>query len=316
MTETEPTDLVCRSRRETLPVEERRRFERLRATSVEVRLVEGILLELDKESVVRRGDDALAVRMAASAASWNHRVSARRFRVPHLLVAAFVLLFVGTAAAVWWRGRSVVNHEPSAPGSQAVSVPQSASCVSGSAAVHGESLVHVSNRDEAPASPAEPDPREARASSELDSHERARVVARHRIDAARPAAPETADGSNVATLLARANLLRRQGQNAAAISLYRAIVDGYPTAREVPLARLALAKLMATSNPAQALVQYQLLAKTNSTLRAEALWGVAQFARQLGRRAEEKRALADLTIEFPDSPYAEVARERLRNAAP
>ena len=92
--------------------------------------------------------------------------------------------------------------------------------------------------------------------------------------------------------------------------LYRAIAEGYPKAREASPARLALAKLEERNDPQRALVYYRSLAESGGRLRAEALWGMAESARRLGQTDVAERALSELIREFPDSPYADVARKR------
>jgi outer membrane protein assembly factor BamD (BamD/ComL family) len=46
------------------------------------------------------------------------------------------------------------------------------------------------------------------------------------------------------------------------------------------------------------------------------LWGIAETASALGARSQAEQALTDLIREFPDSPYAEVARARTAHGSP
>ncbi|HOU93614.1 MAG TPA: tetratricopeptide repeat protein, partial [Polyangiaceae bacterium] len=134
-----------------------------------------------------------------------------------------------------------------------------------------------------------------------------------------PAAPAAASSAGAAAprattpaaLLVAANLARRQGRTGEARELYRVIVERHPAAREAPVARLALAKLLAPATPAAALAEFEALATSGGALRAEGLWGQAECARRLGRAAVERRALEALLREYPASAYADAARERI-----
>jgi TolA-binding protein len=118
---------------------------------------------------------------------------------------------------------------------------------------------------------------------------------------------ETALGS-ASELFAGANLLRRQGRAGDAAVKYELLLDLYPQAREVGPARLALAKYLQSRQPERALTQFRALASSGGALRAEALWGLSEVAAALDRRSVAEQALSDLRREFPDSPYANVAR--------
>jgi tetratricopeptide (TPR) repeat protein len=122
--------------------------------------------------------------------------------------------------------------------------------------------------------------------------------------------PRAAVAGSASELFARANLLRRQGRVAEAAVLYELLLDLYPNSREVGPARLALAKYLQARQPERALSQYRAVAGGGGALRAEALWGISEIATAQGRPAVAEQALADLLREFPDSPYAEVARAR------
>jgi Tfp pilus assembly protein PilF len=129
-------------------------------------------------------------------------------------------------------------------------------------------------------------------------------------------APVASAATSTAELLARANLARRQGRSGEALALYRTIVTGQPRSREAPLAHLALGKLLESAEPALALFHYGALGSGGGPLRAEGLWGQAECARRLGRKALEAQALEALVREFPASPYAEAARGRVPNGSP
>jgi tetratricopeptide (TPR) repeat protein len=128
--------------------------------------------------------------------------------------------------------------------------------------------------------------------------------------------PRAATSSSASELFARANLLRRQGRSAEAAGLYQQLLELYPNSREGGPTRLALAKYFQARQPEQALVQYRAVASSGGALRAEALWGISEVATTLGQHALAEQARADLIREFPDSPYAEVARTRTKHGSP
>jgi TolA-binding protein len=294
MSEVEPTDLVCRARRESLSEEERRRLEHLLRTSLEVQLTSAALRQLDRESRVRRGDEALVERMVDRATLRLGR-SRRHLLGPRVLLAALSVLLVGAVAgAVWVRPQ--VNH-PARPAHLA----SAGSTVSGTARLEAGG-VRPSVPSDGVQAPADPEPSAIPASAPAAAERGVGATAR-------------LETNQAGELFARANLLRRSGQEPEAARLYRAIVEGYPKAREASPARLALAKLEERDNPQRALAYYRSLAESGGRLRAEALWGMAESARRLGQTDVAARALSELVEEFPDSPYAEVARRRRQDEA-
>ena len=67
MSQIEPTDLLCKSRREELSVDEQRRLNESLERSLEVKLMSEMLSELEQDSRVQPGDDALFARITARA---------------------------------------------------------------------------------------------------------------------------------------------------------------------------------------------------------------------------------------------------------
>ncbi|HYQ42464.1 MAG TPA: tetratricopeptide repeat protein [Polyangiaceae bacterium] len=297
MSQIEPTDLLIRCRREQLTLDEQRRLSESIEVSLEVRLMSQILPELERESRVRPGDDVLLARINAGAlAAIRSRASAPvrlpiKRRTVMLLVAAAVLLIAGLAGA--WLGGALPRRAPEPASERArPKVVDNAKQV-------------VKQRP--PALVAAPEPAEPPgAVVSLDSIEPLPTAsAPPRAAEAKLIGPGTAS-----ELFTRANLLRRQGRAGEAAVLYELLLDLYPSAREVGPTRLALAKFLQTKQPERALAQYRALASGGGALRAEALWGISEIATNLGDRSVAKQALGDLLREFPDSPYAEVARAR------
>lgn len=284
MSDLESGDLVCRSRRERLSAAEEQRLSRLLESSDEARFHAAVLDEIEPESCVHPGDDALVQRLASRALRPARSPARRRLSSRALQVAA-VLLLVGVVSGALATSGVLGSGISPAPPSNTVTVraPDEASPRGGARA---------RSRPEAAAPDSE-------------------------ISRAAEAPPVTANPPRSAPLpaelLARANLARREGRSAEARGLYRSLVAAYPKAREAPLAHLALAKLLETTEPALAFTHYGAAAAGSGGLRAEGLWGQAECARKLRRPSAESRALDALVRDFPASPYAEAARGRMRD---
>jgi len=293
MSQSEPTDLLCSSRREELTAEDQRRLSESMRHSLEVRLMSQILPELERESQVRPGDDVLLARINARAlAELSTRVSPIRApakrRTVMLLAAAAVLMVAGLAAALL--GGVKVRRTP-APTASAIITPGlkpkpvvKPKPSSALAPDEPRELIEPTLGEPTPVPSASAPKREAR----------------------------TAPGS-ASELFVRANTARRQGHGAEATALYEQLLELYPSSREVGPTRLALAKYLQRTQPERAMAQYRALVRGGGTLRAEGLWGISETALRLGQAAVADQALADLLREFPESPYAEVARARALN---
>src|SRR6187402_1968331 len=99
MSQIEPTDLLCKSRREELSVDEQRRLNESLERSLEVKLMSEMLSELEQDSRVRPGDDALFARITARALAKPERSLSNPAKAPNkrralsmMLAAAVVLL--------------------------------------------------------------------------------------------------------------------------------------------------------------------------------------------------------------------------------
>lgn len=290
MSQLEPTDLLCRSRREELTADEQRRLNESLEYSLEVKLMSEILPELERESRVRPGDDLLLARISArvlSSSRVSQRVPAKRRALSMILVAAAVLLVAGLAGA--WLGGALQRRAPPPPSDLAKPKPKP---------VTTSRLSTPITRAPIPVVPPVPVP-SASASGRLGARE-----------------PRAVSPGSASELFARANLLRRQGRAGEAAVLYELLLELYPNSREVGPTRLALGKYLQAKQPERALAQYRAAAGAGGALRAEALWGISEIATSLGEPSISEQALADLLREFPDSPYAEVARARASHGSP
>lgn len=304
MSQSDPTDLLCISRREELSVDEQRRLREGIRYSLEVRIMSEILPELERDSSVRPGDDLLVARINARAlAALGTRAAPVRApakrRTVMLLVAAAVLLMAGLASA-WFSGTRPARTPEPTPSSappKAATKPKSKSSI--------KSMPTASSAAVVPSEPVAPseavEPVEAIAPIE-PTPPSASEASPHELKADPP--------DKAHELFARANRLRRQGRLAEAAVVCERLLNLYPNAREVAPTRLALGKYLQSRQPERALAQFRALASAGGSLRAEALWGISEVASILGQRSVSEQALADLLREFPDSPYAEVARTR------
>ena len=312
MSQVEPTDLLCRSRREELTADEQRRLNESIQRSLEVKLLSQMLPEFERESRVRPGDDLLLARISARALGVPEKASRKRPALTMLLVAAAVLLVASIAGA--WFGIARVPNAPSPWPARVIAWPWGKA-----------------------AKPAKPGPPRSAPTAKVvpSATPSALPVAPKTVDDSEQALPiltpsAPASGSvfrrarehseaphdSASELFARANLRRRQGRAGEAAVLYELLLDLYPNSREVGPTRLALAKYLQGKQPERSLAQYRAVASGGGPLRAEALWGISEVATTLGEHSVAERSLADLLREFPDSPYAEVARSRTSHGLP
>jgi tetratricopeptide (TPR) repeat protein len=290
MSQVEPTDLLCRSRREELTPDEQRSLNESLSYSLEVKLMNEMLPELERQSRVRSGDDLLLARINArvlSPARISQRAPARRRGLRIALIAAAVLLVAGLAGA--WLG-AVRQKRALAPPPSSVASPPTPKPSARARFLPAIASPPAVEPPDGPVPPAEPS---------------GSATGRGAGGASRPAFVGSAS-----ELFARANLLRREGRAREAAALYELLLERFPSSREVGPTRLALGKYLQRAEPARALAQYRAAAGGGGALRAEALWGISEIATSLGERSASEQALADLLREFPDSPYAEVARAR------
>jgi len=298
MSQVDPTDLLCRSRREELTPDEQRSLNESLTYSLEVKLMNEMLPELERQSRVRSGDDLLLARINArvlSPARISQRAPARRRGLRIALMAAAVVLVAGLAGA--WLG-AVRQKRALPPPSSSVAPPPSAK-PSPPVRLMPAIATPPAEPSFSPVTAPAPPPASSGASPG-----RAGV-----------GAPKAAFLGSASELFARANLRRRQGRAREAAQLYELLLELFPSSREVGPTRLALGKYLQRAEPARALALYRAAAGGGGALRAEALWGVSEIAASLRERSVSEQALADLLREFPDSPYAEVARARRSDGA-
>ena len=308
MSQLEPSDLLCRSRREELSADEQRRLNESLQRSLEVKLMSQMLTELERESRVQPGDDALLARITAQALGPPKKAATKRRPLTMLLAAAAVLLVAGLASA--WLGRA---RQPQAPEqSQKIfdAWPWKATKPG-----RPRNVLPIAKPMPSQTMRVEPDPTDAGTAPEMPMIQPFPAPSGSVSPRARNE-PKKVISSSASELFARANLLRREGRSGEAAQVYQFLLERYPNSREVGPTRLALAKYFQAKEPDRALAHYRAVANGGGALRAEALWGISEVASALGERALAQQALADLIREFPDSPYAEVARSRTTHGFP
>lgn len=302
----EAEDLLVRARRNELSEPERRRLRALLESSKELELLYLAGVELDRSSALVAGDEALMRRLVelgraqTQAMARPDRARARRRRaggsVParSLAVALGVGVVLGAAvsAAFQLGARYVFAPTPSASSGRA---PTAVASTAPRVAIRARPAASVS--DDRPTPSAVP-------SAAFPLEDAPESLARR----SHGASPRARD-AGASLLFAQAAEARRSGDSEAAIRLYERLVAEYPESVEARDARVSLGKLkLRHRSAAEALQHFQ--DYPSGTLSAEALWGQAEALRQLSSPAE-RATLERILREYPDSPYATVARKRL-----
>lgn len=133
-----------------------------------------------------------------------------------------------------------------------------------------------------------------------------------------PAVPLPSVQKSAAAVFSAANAARRSGERQRAIALYRQLQMDYPQSDEALTSHVLLARLELNQGvPAEALRQFDayLARGAAGSLTQEALQGRAQALSSLGRKQEEAATWRKLLQDFPDSVYAQSAREHLTQGA-
>lgn len=302
-------DLLALERRRHLSEHEQRRLGMCLTASDALRMLRQ--LHQDFEALApTMGDDARVTEQCVSAVRQRFATTkngAKRrslWRMGSLMGASAVLLTLAAAAALY---RSV-------PGRLA---PNSAATAAGVVAANGQGqgqahevtaastqqVTTPPNRlppvNRTPASIASPStPRFARASNDGESI--------------------TSDSRSSVELFAAANSARRNGDTQKAITLYQRLQAQYPSSEEAVVSHVLLARLeLGRGAAALALRDFEAYLEQvpRGSLSQEALQGKAEALSRLGRKEEEAAAWRRLLEEFPNSVYAQSAREHLGEGA-
>ncbi len=123
----------------------------------------------------------------------------------------------------------------------------------------------------------------------------------------------TAPVANAAALFAQANAVRRTGDHARAVELYRALVDRYPRSAEAHETQAALGRLLLRDgNAGSALRCFDEYLNASGPLDEDVRVDRAQALGRLHRAGDEADAWSSLLRTYPSSVHAERARARLR----
>jgi TolA-binding protein len=131
-------------------------------------------------------------------------------------------------------------------------------------------------------------------------------------------APVLASSTSAAGVFSAANAARRAGDTRRAIALYSQLQTEYPQSDEALVSYVLMARLeLSRGAPAVALRQFDayLARSAAGSLSQEALQGKAQALSSLGRKEEAAATWRRLLREFPNSVYAQSAREHLAESA-
>jgi TolA-binding protein len=113
-------------------------------------------------------------------------------------------------------------------------------------------------------------------------------------------------------LFARASSARRAGDQEQATSLYRSLIERYPSSAEAHEAEALLGRtLLDSSNPGDALRYFDDYLDTDGALREDVMSDRAAALQRLGRADDEASAWTALLQAYPASVHGERARKRL-----
>lgn len=297
--EPDALDLVVRARRNALNAAERNTFEQALATSAAVRSAYEVGSELDLVTRVQPGDEALLDRALSRAFAEHRPLRARR--LPRAAVALAATLALASAAAatrqvIMWRSEASLAHIAAV---ERASSDRARRGEARSAASRPAAELHNEARSAAPATSEQPAPAPAPA----------RIIA----TAGRDGAPAAVPPTTPASLFRDAGTARRAGDFTRARALYAELASRFPDSTEARVSRVSLGKLLLSAGNAReaAAVFAQYLRSGAADLREEALVGRADALRALGRSTEERSARIELVRLYPESVYANRARERI-----
>ena len=135
-------------------------------------------------------------------------------------------------------------------------------------------------------------------------------VRRPSVAAPRPIerAPDSAPAADLLLVASRARAERRFEL---ARETYRRVIERFPGTRQAQIARVSAGDLELERGDARAAEALYRAAARDPEIGAEALFGLAEAYRALGRGAEERGALMLFEQRHPQNPLARAARERL-----
>jgi TolA-binding protein len=284
----DPLDLSARARRHALNGSERRRLQVCLGSSATLGLLHEVGSDFDALPTEADGDAKLIERFADQA---ERRFGAPLGRRPLVRVRWWMAggLLLGTATAAAWVGGQRVAQAPLFGGRQ----------------TQPTASVVESRHPAGPRRWSLPEPPAPAVSQPAPSPEPVRRPGTSvRRESATP---------SVADLFSQGNAARRRGQMAEAVVAYEQLQTQFPHSAEAALSHVVLARLFLGRDPARALKHFDayLGSEPRGALAQESLHGRARALGMLGRGTEERRAWQDLLRRYPESVYADAARERL-----
>ena len=268
-----------------------------RLDALEERLGQLVLDERDGPAAPLGDEQALALVRRARAQALSGRAPRARRRLLRWPLVGVAVVVASSAAAAVGGLPQLLGLSPRKP--PVVEVPAAP------AEAPAPRRVSPPREPVAPPAPAAP-------AAEAPAPERPRrpSVAPRALEPAR--APDSAPAAD---LLLSASRARAERRFELARETYRRVIERYPGTRQAQIARVSAGDLELERGDARAAEALYRAAAQDPEIGAEALFGLAEAYRALGRDADERRALALFEQRHPHNPLARAARERLAELA-
>jgi TolA-binding protein len=313
-------DLSALARRRALSEAQERRLSLCLVSSDALRALHDIGCDFDELDTGRPGDAGLVARIAARArtrAGVRGRVGAIRRRGLALWVGGGIVM-AGTVAAAMTMLHIVGPPSHERPTDVVRSAEQArrrpAHAAGGRTPANelGASDAHEATAPVPP--PGNADRIGAKSVPSLRGASSESAAVEQRASLERDAASGAPALDEPARLFSLANGARRRGEFDRSLGIYQELESRFPGSPEAVLTHVMVGRLqLGRGANTLALVEFlrYLRAEPRGALAQEALEGKARALERLGRVTEERAAWQQLLSRFPNSVYAETARERL-----
>jgi TolA-binding protein len=315
-------DWIVRAKRGGLSESEQLQFRELLERSIEARLLYEADCAFDREAAVLPGDDARLEQIARRLQKRPRRQPLLARRGVRLLAAAGLLVAGAAVGAINYARdlRTDSSRSPRASTAQgATRTPvHDGSTAAGIPAVSNAKPERVEAETPLPSMlPARPASTDSPATGAISpiprvAHEKGAPPSQSAIGRFEDLVEPPAERETAASLFSEGNRARVRGDARRAIVQYERLLSQFSSSREAQAARLSLGVLYLNGGqPRRALHQFETYRSSAGPLTAECLWGEAEAWNALGQPENERRALARIVQEFPQSAYAAGARTRL-----
>lgn len=311
-------NLSILERRGQLDESSRRRLELCLASSETLRAMHELGHKFDEVPDSLPQDRAILQRMAAIAVArfegkpghvWFG--TALRRKVAWLCAASLLLGALGAGASLWPRFSPFIGI--GAHHSTQLKTQRGAASPTHSEQLHHEPIRAPGDLSNAPL--ISPDSRsDNSANRDMPLSAPAESAGRANNSRFASSSSEAREMSGPADVFSAANAARHAGDLVRAIGLYRELETKYPQSDEARLTHMLLGRLeLSRGNAGPALLECEryLESAPNGALAQEALQGKARALHLLGIKDEERKVWSELLRRFPQSAYADTAREHL-----